>query len=299
MVDTVRSIHFRAASTVDPAWSPKLFHGPYDLKALSNSLMLDGASLPPGLSFDDHLLILFDQLSTINTLLCSLGPLTSSASSIRQMAASRTAKVAEVSKPSTSAPSNRDYNNIRNKLVQALCIWEDSFRASGQCNQTGTQTDFHAIFTLLYFAKLLLEAGPGIYIIPSLAGYVSEPLESLPPTVPRPYAPHAIGFRISDKVVQYAVGILESAERRQSLLTTSGGISRSAELAPVWYPIALLYGALAIWSRREYDREGGPHSNILIPADRLLQSFHVALKMVESTWDCAGHMASIIEQLMD
>ncbi len=75
IVDTLRSIHLHAPSTVDPTWSAKMGkNAQYDLRELCDGLILAGHSLPSDLAVNDYLLVLFDMVSTINTLLSSLGP---------------------------------------------------------------------------------------------------------------------------------------------------------------------------------------------------------------------------------
>ncbi len=85
VVDTIRSIHFHTPSTVEPNWSIKMGNNrQHDLRDLCDGLILDGRSLPAGLTVDEYLLVIFDLLSKINTLFSSLGPLISASWTTRR-----------------------------------------------------------------------------------------------------------------------------------------------------------------------------------------------------------------------
>ncbi|KAK5045146.1 hypothetical protein LTR84_009479 [Exophiala bonariae] len=326
MVDTLKSIHLYTSSTVDPIWSTGLGEkGQHDLKTLCNALMLEGRILPPKLSDEDYLLILLVLLSTINTLQCSLGPLTSAASSIRlrstrisgqdqhelhdALGQGMTTQAPNATPPNPHVPftTDRDYNDLKVRLSNSLTMWQTSFAA--RATQTlGTAKDAppqtYSMMALLHLARILLEGGPAMYVVPSLAGYTAEPYETLPASVLRPCSPHKIGIFFSDDAVQSAVKILEAVEDAQNTLSEADSASKpGVTVCPMWYPLALFYGALVLWGRLE--EEGlatattrRSSNRPLFSSRRILQGFHTALKAIEQDWDCARHMAAIVKSLI-
>lgn len=331
MVDTLKSIHFHTSSTMDSIWSTAIGRdGQHDLKTLCTALMIEGRNLPRDLSAEDHLLVLLVLLSTVNTLQCSLGPLTSSALSFRQRASRlsrqsvlqssfgertttptrgslHTIRHSEIISfnPHTPFTTDRDYRHMRVLLSQSLTTWQKSFescdiRQPDPANANLPET--HSLMTLLYLARLLLDGGSAMYMLPSLAGYTTEPYETLPLSFSRPCAPHKIGIRLDDEVVQSAIGILDSVEAGQRTMNIAEvAAGQSAAVSPMWYPLALFYGALVVWGKVEEDQMEGVRSSSGRPflvSRRILHAFHQELKTIEQDWECAGQMAEIVNALI-
>ena len=326
MVDTLKSIHFHTSSTVDPNWSTGVGeNGQHDLKTLCTALMLEGRTLPPNLSLEDYLLVLLVLLTTINILQCSLGPLTTAAISVRQQSIIVSGPTPSVlpnpldqrttplspettqSNPHVPFTTDREYNNLRARLSDSLVTWQKSFATRDPRPLDTVQdplSETCSMMTLLYLARILLDGGPAMYVVPSLAGYTAEPYETLPSSVPRPCSPHKIGISFSDEAVQAAVKILESVEEAQNGSSVADdAATQDAAVCPMWYPLALFYGALVVWGRLEEDEE---HAKIarkissnrpLIATRRTLRGFYTALRAIEHDWDCASHMATVVKSL--
>lgn len=332
MIDTLKSIHFHTSSTVDPAWSISIGSiGQHDLKTLCTALMLDGCTLPPDLSIEDYLLILLVLLSAINTLQFSLGPLTSVSISVRGKAISfcrqtpahnsldqrpttLAAQSLTTTQSATTSPyipftTDRDYNHLRNRLIESLLVWQKSFAARGMQVPDTAKVPLlktESVMTLLHLARLLLDGGPALYVVPSLAGYTAEPYEALAPSVPRPCSPHKIGILFSDEAVQIAIKVLESVEDAQSTLSThDNSAGQTTVLSPMWFPFALFYGALVLWGRLEEEeqtlaaaKKRKSSNRPFLASRRILQGFYNALKAIEQDWDCAIRMAEIVRTLI-
>ena len=321
IVDTLRSIHLHTPSTVEHSWSVRLgSDSQYDFRELSESLVLDCQQLPADLTTNDYLLILFDLLSTINTLLSSLGPLTlacwaisvdldtthngarsapRSSSADNNSYPSRVTSTISTHNPYLPLTADREFTRLSRKLGRSLDIWQSSFEASA-CSQAAT--DEHAseiMLPLLHFSKLLLEGGPCVYALPLLAGYESQPHASLPLGVSCPYPPHKMGITFSNFAMEHAMQILESIEsQKRSSGTSKSHSSNQRRFSPMWYPFALFYGALIVWAQLEMDSSSRQSHLTLLPSKRLLQGFYEELKMAQEDWDCARRMSEVVKKLM-
>lgn len=171
---------------------------------------------------------------------------------------------------------------------------------------TGTQETEQTLLPLLHFARLLLDAGPTLPVVPALVGYVSAEYEPWANTLPRPCEPHKIGITFSDSALQIAAKILDSIEADPNTrplrgdATTDSATRRGCR--PMWYPITLFYGALVVWSRmREDGARQWPQprsSHILLSPRRLLQGFQSELEGLNDDWSCARKMALVIGNLL-
>jgi hypothetical protein len=291
----------------------------HDLKELSERLMLHNQRLPPGLTADGYLLVLLEVLSTINALFFSIGPLTSGCWKIRPHAsetgndrngASSPSSTENVPGPSGVMPTitksnpyvpltaDREFNRLGSKLSRSLDTWQLSFEASGLSQEATVQAERGAMLPLLYFSKLLLEAGPCIFVLPSLAGYDSPTHISLPVGVSFPCPPHKIGILISELAIEHAVGILETVESQRIASSRSKAFSdKQRRISPMWYPFALFYGALVVWVQTEMHASRKYSQHTLHSFRRLSQSFYEELKMIEADWDCVRQMSEVVKKL--
>ncbi|KAJ9603450.1 hypothetical protein H2200_012228 [Cladophialophora chaetospira] len=309
IVDTLRSIHVQTPSTVDPTWSVKIGKSAqYDLKDLCEGLILEGRSLPSDIRADEHLLVLFVILSTINTLFSSLGPLTSASWTTRQKLSSRTDIITQLDlgpsvisiNPFVPLSVDREFKQLSNNLDQALDSCKVALEGGGPGHRTATQTAYGTLLPLLNFSKLLLAAGPCVFTLPSLSGYTSEPHEFPTATGPRPLAPHVVGIHFDESTVRHAIKILEAVETLQD---TSSGLSAASKklhrLSPMWYPFALFYGALVMWAQMEVDAKQNHSQRLLLSPRRLLQNFHTELTRVGEDWECARNMSEVVARLLN
>ena len=322
LVDTLRSIHFHTPSTVELGWSVRL--GPeaeYDFKSLCNALVLEKRGLPATLSTDEYTLVLVSILSDINALSFSVGPLTSVCRSIREEATrmcDRRGDNLPIDAPSSASDflpqscadllrsdsnphipftADHEYSRIRKGLGEALEVWMASFQHRRPSAETGTNISEVTVLPLFHFCRLLLEVGPAFYILPALAGYVSEEYDMPTSSILRPCEPHKIGIRYSDEAIRIAMEILESMEaahRAQS----SPVADQPRHCHPMWYPLAIFYGALVVWGRVWEDEARNRSSHILLSSRRLMQMFHTELESSKRDWSCASQMAAVIANLI-
>lgn len=292
----------------------------YDFRALCDGLILEGRSLPSDLTVHDYLLILFDTVSTISTLLSSLGPLTLSSRKVRRKVSemcnqepTRTESLPTANtvtlpasesaidtiNPYVPLTADREFKQMSDSLSQALNIWESSFDSSDISRDVVEEDERRTLLPLLHFAKLLLAAGPCIHTLPPLVGYTSEPHLSLPSRISRPCAPHVVGIHFDEQAIHLSAEILEAVESQRS--TSESARSSSNEqrtLSPMWYPLALFYGALVIWARTEFDAQRSHPKHALLSPRRLLQNFYTELKIVGEDWECARQMSDMVAQLI-
>ena len=292
----------------------------YDLRDLCEGLMLGSGSLLSGLTANEYLLVLFDILSTINTLACSLGPLTAAVWMTRQKISklynqeatttgseltgdtnplSASDPAINIFNPYVPLTADREFKLLSDNLGQALITWESSFKASDPLQNAAAQGERGALLPLLHFARLLLAAGPCIYTLPSLVAYTSEPRLSLPPKLPRPCAPHTIGIHFDDHAIRHSIEILEAVEAHRNASDDSKRPSEAQHrLSPMWYPLALFYGALVIWAKMEVDAERSHSKHSLLSPRRLLQNFCTELKIVGEDWECSKQMSEVVARLI-
>lgn len=277
-------------------------------------------NLPSNLSTDEYILILVSILADINTLSSSIGPLTSECFSIRDHARKLVDQKFENRSPdrlesssnlSTATGMNtefpeRDFNpyvpftadheyrRVMKSLQRSLDIWESSFRARTIVPDTQSILTDRTIWPLWHFSKLLVEAGPSLYVIPSLVGYSKNEHGMLPVSFePRMIEPHRLGIRFNESTVQSAVEILEAVEADRKSQKP-----QQIRLCPIWYPFALFYGALVVWSRMREDEKAQNHpKRLFLASTKLLQTFQTHLEDHKSTWACAERMASVVESL--
>lgn len=305
---------------VDPRWSTSVgIDCQYDLKTMTESLILEERPLPPTLSADDHLLILLVLLSSVNTFLRALGPFTSGALFVRQEAgtlsqqmalqqsisskptrshstmASKTSYAATPANPYVPFTTDRDYSRLSHQLLKAMTMWEKSFQLGDRLQAEISHSEAQSMRCLLHLSRLLLACGPAVYVVPSLAGYTAEPYEALPPLVPRPCAPRQIGIHFGDEAFQKAIEILEVCGSTETGSLGSANIGVPHMVSPIWYPLALFYGALVVWAKMEDEADQGLSRSALLSSRRILHDFYQALKSIETDWECAGRMAEIIQ----
>lgn len=322
-IDIIRSIHFHRPSTVDPGWLIKAgTNGTHNLSVICEKLIQDKCRLPLDLTTDEYLLLLMCLLSAINTLLCSLGPLTSSIGSIRAKAKKlfhehvttprrpeeqHTRKDTEELMKSRSMTleynlhipltSDREYNVLKYSLEQSLEVWQLSSQnreATSDATEVVTGRSFLPLFE---FAKLLLESGPAIYLVPSLAGYNFHTPSTLASHLTQPCPPHRIGIHFSDRSVQLAIAILEHIEEKNEGFERFA--SKPHRLSPMWYPLILFYGGLVIWSRAADDSQGKHRGHLVISPRKLLHDFLAQQEKLKKEWSCAKQMAQVMKNLID
>ncbi|OAL27573.1 hypothetical protein AYO22_03477 [Fonsecaea multimorphosa] len=327
LVDTLRSIHYHTPALADPIWTIEL--GPeseHDLRSLCEDLVQSRHDLPPGLSLGDLLLVLVSILSDINTLLCSLGPLTTPFRKVRDRLESlgderqRHHLITDASFPSPShSPSestalrldynpyvpctiDSEYDRLRRGLRRALDTLESSLRSRPADFDGDTNVSSSTCLTLLHLSRLFLEAGPVIHIVPSLAGYESMHHQAIPPHIPRPCLPHMAGIHFDDHILKVAIEILDSTDAENKAQQSQHGQStqgtHAEKFCPMWSPLALFYGALAVWARLSDEARTESAHAVTIPLRKLLHMFHTELDNLKNDWDCARKMADVVGTLL-
>ena len=319
LVDTLRSIHFHTPSTVEPTWSVRVgAKAEYDFRSLCESLILDKCALPKTLSTDEYFLILTSILSDINTLSSSVGPLTGVCRSINEEATrmcdrgrpnlyhddqsrvpnhSPHDSVRIASNPYVPFTADHEFNRLRRSLARALEIWMTSFRHRGSIIEEKTDIYEATILPLFHFCRLLLEIGPAYHVVPALAGYVSGVYNMPLTSIPLPCEPHKIGVQFSDEAIRIALDILEciEASRRPANAPSANGRRRCH---PLWYPLAVFYGALVVWGRVREDEASNRSSHILVSLRRMLHAFHSELEKLREDWGCASQMTEVVANLI-
>lgn len=295
-------------------------HGEHDLRTLSESLVVTSDALPANLSTDEFLLVLCNVISDTNTLFRTVGPLTSDCSGVRRRmdnlcgTGSADATATPSAQPSwmtddlkrafsPQIPFTADYefDRIRTKLIASLKVWEVSFKSRNKDISGKATLVESTIWPLYHFARLLLSAGPVLYVLPSLAGYVPREYDDLTASLPRPCEPHATGISFTDATVQIAMEVLESVEAAVSL-RSSAEEQPHHQCRPIWSPIVLFYGALAIWARMTDTTAAQDRSsrsgNAPFVFRKILQMYHSELSKTGEDWSCAASMAAIVGTLI-
>jgi hypothetical protein len=159
------------------------------------------------------------------------------------------------------------------------------------------------VWPLFHFARLLLEAGPAAYALPSFANYTpAEDGEHLPETR-QLRAPCTLGLQIPPSTLDVVMELLESVEREPDFKgSTTTDQQTRPPCRPMWYPLVLFYGGLVAWShmceepagRNELSRP----SHVLLTTRKLLQTSASELAKVQDDWDCARSMSAVILNLI-
>lgn len=317
MIDIIRSVHFHVPSMVDRSLSIRVGcqgQAGVDLHELCGSLFFEQCLLLSELTINEYLLVLFAILSRINSLFCTLGILTTSYLSIQEKMESlsghqphtpRTTNCSdeEYSKFVPFTPDH-EYRRMHTQLQRALEGWQTSFTAQ-QSRFSGhdhVRPPQQSIWVLYDFARLLLEAGPTVYLVPSLAGYTPEDFSRVPLSIKRPCEPHTTGIRFNESALLVAMKVLEGVELGSTTRSQASPDQEESHCTPLWYPLALFYSALVAWchvcedAATEQSLSRSPHT--LMTPRRLLQMLFLELSKLQQDWSCARSMAAVVAQLL-
>ena len=288
--------------------------------------MLDRKALPNELSAEDHLLVVISLLADTNALLCSLGQLIRTSFEVRSRASilyhddrTSTSPLPSLSatpgshqgvhsppefqsNPHVPLTADNEFHRLRSALSQALDLWQSSFQSSASAKESTQHKSESSIIVLSHFAKLLLAVGPTIYELSALSRYLNQETEIVGCRSSQPIEPHMTGIRVGDKAVQIAADLLDAVDYERSLPGSTtfadDGTTEQPPICPMWYPLALFYGALVVWARHEEDKARRTANHILLPSKRLLQMFRTTLVTLQGDWRCATEMSRVVELLI-
>ncbi len=327
IIDTLRSVHLQSPSTVETTWSVCVgARSEYDFRTLCDSLVLGETPLPPHLPTRDYLLVLLNIISDANVLFCAVGPLTSSGTSVRKAskltnwwspAEPEAIQLTQPNSPSESIyddysqyvalTADHEYNRVQEKLTRALEVWQNSFSArSPQQSDDDGGVEASSVWPLFHFARLLLEAGPAVYALPSFAKYMPEEDGNPLPGARPPCAPCTNGLRIPSSTLPVVMELLESVEHDFAGPRSTNDQQGRSACRPMWYPLVLFYGALVAWSHMcEEEKSAGKHQQPSRPSHccrlttrKLLQTAASGLAKVQEDWECARRMSAVISNLI-
>ena len=284
-------------------------------------MLREKQALPQNLSTDDYLLVLIGILSDINILLCAVGPFASMYRSVLRGAESSRStsqglpagsinrSLLETYNPHVPFTADYEYRRTKSQLAQSLVTWESSFRS----RQDGIRSDIaednstSTVWPLFYFCSLLIESGPTIFLLPSLAGYGAEANKM---GFSKQHSGPQMGqlsMNFGTTSFEAALKILECVQASKNdepidttMSNTDGDLQQPCR--PIWYPLALFYGALLVWGRMLEDQRAIQHtqtaSGILLTSRGFLRMFQAELKELKDHKHCAELMAHTIGKLL-
>ena len=156
-----------------------------------------------------------------------------------------------------------EFRRMKDQLSSALDKWKEIFGRGTGGNE----------LALFHFCRLYLSCDE-LSTLPQLANYA--------PTVQREGTYNAGGsVAIGDQAVAHAWAILENVDTNDQ-----------STICPIWSPIVVFYGALAIWARTQ--QQEGQSTRFGSPKQVL--AFKIELERMP--WPCCGEMASTLDRLL-
>lgn len=158
-----------------------------------------------------------------------------------------------------------EFRRMQDQLLNALDKWEKMFGAQAEGNE-------NAFF---HFCRLHIVCDD-LLVLPQLAKYA--------PAVQREGPYNAGGsITVSDQAVAHAWTILENVDTKS---TDEGTI------CPIWCPIVVFYGALAVWA--SIRQQGGQSTKY----GSLKQLLAFKIELERMPWPCCEEMASTLDRLL-
>ena len=295
-------MHLGSPSSIDNRWTVTVKS--HDFRTIYNNFVVRETPLPLDWNTQDLLLVLLALLADVNALFFSLGSLTTEYTRALKKIESMSRPTIRGSTPINDDPNMGHYNPFvpytadseyrrkQTKLVKALETWQEWF---AQATASPMSSSRHSdISPLCDFAKLLLEYGPVIRLLSSLAGYMPREHSLVPTDLPVPCAPSLFDVSATNTSAHLAMVIIDSAD--VPAYTGHEPFSRR----PVWYPILIFYSALTLWTRTS----ATPSDPIPAPTDQtfvtrsLLKTAMEKLYRLKGQWRCAGSMAETLAKLL-
>ncbi|KEF60625.1 uncharacterized protein A1O9_02186 [Exophiala aquamarina CBS 119918] len=360
LVDVLRAIHFNTPPSLTAAELSLPISRGHDFRPLYKTLVVDHKPLPVALSSDGYLLLLIALLSDIVSASHGFGSLTVHPSLSHQQTCpdqqsfptrppgadeplfwsdeptggSRNPRESLRQESLNSAYCNpllpfsatQEYFRIKKNLEKALDAWSVSVGLSGGGDVADKPTVVDStIIPILHFCRMLLEAGPSIYLLPAVVGYTpigvssdsQDPGASFQRNL-RSLDVQRAGFSFNNAVLSSAWQILESIEAdhhhtgvdsgQSTSVGGSGGVdggfdpmsrSDSSSITPIWYPLIVFYAALVVWARllEDSSRKSSGGDVIFIARKKVLGTFQIELEQMKPTWGCTERMVAIIKSL--